>query len=241
MVDKVKIEPKIIRIHEGRVSFYKADRAYYRTDKQGREIKARPDGEPVKPRYSMTWLLDPSNAQAAATIAEIKAEATRVLDLFWGGRENWPKDNEVTGTKGILQCFGLGDKLPKVYEGYKGMWYIKVSDTTFPIIGDRRGRAVKFIKEDGSWHYLKDGETTEEVANPAQIPYAGCFATGRITLYPYNNESAGVNANMRSVQFLKPGAAFGGAGGRRDVAEEMMALAGDSEPAAAALADDPWG
>ena len=244
MVDKVKIVPKIITIHEGRVSFYKADIPRYRTNKQGQPIKTRPDGSPVKPRYSWTWLLDPSNAQAAATIKEIKEEAARQLDLFFGGRENWPKDNPTTGTKGILQCFGEGNKLPKVYDGYKDMWFIKVSDTERPIVGDRRGRSVQYVGNEGAgaWHYVdaKTGQTTEEVADPGQIPYAGAFCRGRISLYPYNNESAGINANARSVQFLRPGAAFGG-GGKRSAAEELEQMAGDAEPATAAASDDPWG
>ena len=244
MVDKVKIVPKIITIHEGRVSFYKADIPRYRTNRQGQPIKTRPDGSPVKPRYSWTWLLDPSNAQAAATIKEIKEEAARQLDLFFGGRENWPKDNPTTGTKGVLQCFGEGSKLPKVYDGYAGMWFLKVSDTERPIIGDRRGRSVQYVGNEGAgaWHYVdaKTGQTTEEVADPGQIPYAGAFCRGRISLYPYNNESAGINANARSAQFLRPGAAFGG-GGKRSAAEELEQMAGDAEPATAATSVDPWG
>jgi hypothetical protein len=241
MVDKVKIEPKIITIHEGRPSFLKVERAYYRTNRQGQEIKTRPDGTPVKPRYSWTWLLDPSNKQAAETIAEIKAEAMRQLDLFWNGRENWPKDNAVTGTKGVLLCFGRGNDLPKVYDGYKDMWYIKVSDTTAPIIGDRRGRAVQFVGN--AWHYVdpKTGATTEEVANPSEIPYGGCYARGRISLYPYNNESAGINANARSCQFLRPGPAFGGQV-QRSAADELEQMAGDAELVSQGTAQaDPWG
>ena len=198
----------------------------------------------MKPRYSWTWLLDPSNAQAAATIKEIKEEAARQLDLFFNGRANWPKDNEQTGTKGILQCFGEGNKLPKIYDGYKDMWFIKVSDTERPIVGDRRGRSVQYVGNEGAgaWHYVdsKTGQTTEEVADPGQIPYAGAYCRGRISLYPWEYDGGGVNANARSVQFLRPGAAFGG-GGKRSAAEELEQMAGDAEPAAAAASDDPWG
>ncbi len=240
--DKPKIESKIITIHEGRVSFYNATTPKYRTDKFGREVKTDPKtGKEKKPQYRMTWLLDPSNAQAAATIKEIKDEAARQLNEYFGGRDKWPKDNAQTGTKGILTCFGNGNDLPKVYDGYKDMFFVKVADTTAPVIGDRRGRQVQLLS-DGAWHIIDraTGQTTEEVVDPGSVPYGGCYARGRISLYVYNNEQAGVNANFRSVQFVRPGDAFGG-GGRRSAAEELAEMAGDAAPASTASSEqDPW-
>lgn len=249
--DKPKIDGKIITINEGRVSFYNATQAKYRTDKFGREDKGTPD-RPKKPQYKMTWLLDPSNAQAAATIKEIKAEAIRVLDLFFQvdptapnlaeeRAKKWPQDNKVTGTKGILPCFGNGNNLPKVYDGYKDMFYIKVSDAIAPVIGDRRGRQVVF-SPDNAWHVVDrvTGQTTEEIVDPGLVPYAGCFGRGRIRLYPWKYEGGGVNANFMSVQFVRPGDAFGG-GGKRSAADELAEMAGDAAPATpAATEQDPW-
>lgn len=241
MADKVKIEPKIIVIHEARISFFRTE-ATYRTDKLGRPVKTRPDGTPIKPQYRMTWLLDPSNAQAAATIKEIKAEAIRQLDLFFNGRENWPKDNPTTGTKGILNCFGDANKLPKIYDGYHDMFYVKVSDSTEPVWGDRRGRSIRFLEDTGSWNVIdsKTGQVTEEVVDPSIAPYGGAYGRGRIALYVYNNEQAGVNANFRSVQFVLPGEAFGG-GGRRSASEELQAMAGDAAASSSTSSEkDPW-
>lgn len=250
--DKPKIDGKIITINEGRVSFYNATVPKYRTDKFGREDKGTAE-RPKKPQYKMTWLLDPSNAQAAATIKEIKAEATRVLDLFFQVNPNapdmaeersekWPQDNQVTGTKGILPCFGEGNKLPKVYDGYKDMFYIKVSDAIAPVIGDRRGRQVVF-SSDNAWHVVdrQSGRTTEEVVDSGSVPYAGCHARGRIRLYPWKYEGGGVNANFMSVQFVRPGDAFGG-GGKRSAADELAEMAGDSPGVDPSNSNqgDPW-
>lgn len=235
MVDKVKIEPKIITIHEGRISFFRT-KATYRTDKFGREVKVDPKtGKAKKPMYRMTWLLDPSNAQAAATIKEIKDEAIRQLDIFFGERKNWPRDNTQTGTKGIITCFGNGNDLPKVYDGYKDMFFIKVADSTAPILGDRRGRSLAFDESDGAWHVLdrQTGQQTEEVVDPAGVPYGGAYGRGRLTLYVYNNEQAGVNANYMSCQFIRPGDAFGG-NARRSAADELSEMAGDAPAAAGA-------
>lgn len=239
MVDKVKIEPVIITIHEGRASFLKTTPAF-RTDKFGVEIKVDPkSGKPKKKQVSMTWLIDPSSVQGAKTIGEIKAEAARQLDLFFNGRANWPKDNQQTGTKGIIPCFGNGNDLPKVYDGYKDMFFIKVSDTTLPIIGDRRGRSLRWDESDGAWHVLdkNSGQQTEEVVDPAIVPYSGAYCRGRISLYVYNNEQAGVNANFRSVQFLRPGDAFGG-GAKRSAADELAEMAGDAPASAGSGAYD---
>jgi Protein of unknown function (DUF2815) len=242
MAERVKIEPKIITIHKGRISFLRTAPSY-RTDKFGREVKVDPKtGKAKKPQWRMTWLLDPSEKQAQDTIAEIKAEAARQLDLFFNGRANWPKDNVQTGTKGVIPCFGNGNDLTKVYDGYKDMFFVKVSDTTEPIWGDRLGRSVRFIAEDGAWHILdrQSGRVTEEVVDPSETPYGGAYGRGRISLYVYNNEQAGVNANFRSVQFLAPGEAFGG-GGRRNASDELAEMAGDAAPATAAASSvDPW-
>lgn len=238
MVDRVKIEPKIITIHKGRLSFMNNTTPTYRTNKFGQPDKGTPE-RPKKPQYRLAWLLDPSDAQAAETIKEIKAEAIRQLDLFFRGRENWPKDNATTGTKGIIRCFGNGNDLAKVYDGYKDMFYVKVADTTRPITGDRYGRQVELLS-DGAWHVVDRAtkEPTEEVVKADSVPYAGCYARGRISLYVYNNEQAGVNGNLRSVQFLEAGSAFGG--GQRNADEELAAMTGDAPKGAAPATEDPW-
>lgn len=241
MADRPKIESKIIEIPEGRAAFFHAVTPTYRTDKRGVPIKVKPDGTPAKPQFRMTWLVDPSSTSGQKVIKEVKDEAARQLDIFFNGRANWPKDNPTTGTKGIIPCFGNGNDLKKVYDGFKDMFYIKVADTVAPIIGDRRGRQVLLLS-DNAWHVVdkQTGQTTDETVPGSEVPYAGSFNRGRISLYVYNNEQAGVNANFRSVQFLRPGAAFGG-GVRRSVDEELAQLAGDAPAAAGAASEaDPW-
>lgn len=253
-----KIEAKIITIHEGIVAFFRGTEATYRTDKYGKPVIKKPNGDPAVPQYRWTWLLDPSNQQAAATIKEIKDEAARQLDIFFNGRENWPKDNGVTGTKGVLPCFGNGNDLKKVYDGFKDMFFIKcasnagkgvpandpfaaASDPSAPIIGAQGGRWVKLLS-DRAWHITdrNTGATTDETVDPGLVPYGGAFCRGRIRLYVFNNESAGVNANGMGVQFLRKGRAFGG-GQQRSAKEELEEMAGDSAATQAPSTQvDPW-
>jgi hypothetical protein len=250
MADKPKIEPRKIRIESTRPAFFKLHIAEWRTDKQGQLDKGTA-AKPKKPRYSVTLLLDPSNIKAQETIKEIKEEAARLLDVRYSGRENWPKDNEVTGRKGILNCFGLGNKLPKVYDGFKDMFYVRCATTSSmqvpgygfdgdrPLLGARDGRGVQLL-QDGQWHYLDKNRTpTEEIADQNICPYAGCNARARISLYTWDYEGGGVNANILSLQFVTPNTAFGGGAANRSADEEFSAY-GEYAAAQNTAAPDPF-
>ena len=125
---------------------------------------------------------------------------------------------------GLILCFGNGNDLPKVYDGYKDMFYVKVADTQRPLLGNRRGEPV--------------------VEGDPQCPYAGCYVRARISPWVYfptpkRPQSAnGVNMNVRSVQFLEDGPGFGGGGSRS--AEEEFVAHGDA-PEKATVEDDAFG
>lgn len=250
MAERVKIEPKKIRIESLRPAFFKLHIASYRTNRAGQVDKGTA-AKPKKPRYQVTALLDPTDVRNKATIQEVKDEAARQLDIFFNGRENWPKDNAITGTKGLIMCFGDANKLPKIYDGFKDMFFIKCATTSSllepgygfdgdrPLLGARDGRGVQLLA-DGQWHYLdKDRKPTEEIADQANCPYAGANCRGRISLYVYNNEQAGVNANILSLQFVSPNTAFGGGITKRSADEEFEAY-GEYAAAQNASAPDPF-
>ena len=206
MVEKAKIESVKIQIHEGRIAFFRGHTAAYRTNRDGTEDRGTA-AKPKKPKYGWTWLLDPTNAQAAKTILEIKKEAARLMDHRYDGRANWPKANEATGMGAPIFCFGDGNKLPKVYDGFKDMFYVKASDTTRPLLGSRRGLSVRLVDADGQFHViLKDGTVTDQVVNADEVPYAGSYCRGSITMYSYDNLACGINANAISAQFIRAGA-----------------------------------
>ena len=147
----------------------------------------------------------------------IKQAALKVVTAKWGERSNWPKANPATGIGGLILCFGNGNDLQKVYDGYKDMFYVKLSDTSRPLIGNRAGGIV--------------------VEGDPQCPYSGCIVRARISPWVYfptakRPQSAnGVNFNFRSLQFVEDGAAFGGGGSRTAEEEFDTQMAGDSAPA----------
>lgn len=181
MTDKVR---KVIKLPEGRLCY-----AYLSKPKTK---PPRPDGSIPEPKYETAVLLDPSNPAHAKTIAEIKAEAQRLAS----------ETPELAGTplKKLVLGFGNGDKKAvddegernPTYAAYEGMFYVNTSSATRPLIGDRSGHEI--------------GQDN------AQFPYSGCYANVKITLFPWHHvptKRKGISVDLRSVQFVRDGEAFG--------------------------------
>jgi hypothetical protein len=207
-----KIEKTVIKLPEGRLSY-----AYLATPKP----KPPKNGKEVAPRYETVVLLDPSNAAQKAAIDAIKAEAVRVAQEKFGANVELKK---------LVLAFGNGDKkamddeggVNPTYEAYKGMYYINTSTSDKPLIANRRGELIDKTN--------------------AQFPYSGCYANVRVTLYPWhytenNMTRRGVSVELRSVQFVKDGDAFGG---RQAInPEEEFEALGDA-PGTTSSSADPF-
>ena len=92
--------------------------------------------------------------------------------------------------------------LNKVYDGFKGMFWIKLSafEGELPIVGRRRTGPVK------------DGKPTFEILKPgaAEWPYPGCYVNSKITLWTQDsNNRVAINGNGLTIQFKQDGDAFG--------------------------------
>jgi Protein of unknown function (DUF2815) len=117
--------------------------------------------------------------------------------------------------KDFKLCFGPGEQ--KSYDGYEGMFFVTSANTTRPTVVDRNRNPV--------------------AESDAQAPYSGSYVIGSVTLWLQNNAyGKRINANLRAVQFVKDGPAFGVAPVKAD--EEFEAL-GDGAPAAGG--DDGFG
>lgn len=111
--------------------------------------------------------------------AQIAAVKKAAIDLIQGEKLD-PKDFKL--------CFGKGDD--KKYDGYAGMIYFVASNSVRPTVVNRRNNPV--------------------VEGDPQAPYSGCYVIGSITLWLQNNKwGKRINANLRAVQFVKDGQAFG--------------------------------
>ena len=132
-------------------------------------------------QFQLTALLDPSIAAHAGLIAQVKESALSVYKEAWQGKK----------VKLIGQCFGDADEESVEYDGFEGMFYVRVKSKTRPVIVDRD--RTPLVEEDGK-------------------PYSGCYAHVSCTLWTQDNQfGKRINGNLRGVQFVRDGDAFSGA------------------------------
>ncbi|HEV2178387.1 MAG TPA: ssDNA-binding protein [Stellaceae bacterium] len=204
---QTKAPAEIIVIPRARLAFARIHKAEKSRDDKGNEVGTA--------KFSCTLLIDPSSVDGKETIAKIKQAALKAVVAKWGPKEGggWPKANPATGMGGLIMPFGNGNDLPKVYSGFKDMFYLKVADTSRPLLGNRKGEPV--------------------VEGDFQCPYAGCYVRSRVSPWTYfptpkrPRSANGVNFNVRSLQFVEDGEGFGG-GGSRTAEEEFEQMAGDA-------------
>ena len=97
----------------------------------------------------------------------------------------------------------IADGNTKKYDGYAGMIAVSSSNKVRPVIVNRARAPVA------------EGD--------AECPYSGCYVNASITLWTQNNKfGKRINANLRGVQFVDDGEAFGIAPVDGDEEFEMM-------------------
>jgi hypothetical protein len=146
-----------------------------------------------------TLLIDPTTVEGAKTIAEIKAEAKRIAIEYWGEAEA----TRLFANRLINKCYGTEESLKKVYDGYKGMFWVKIAaDRLPPIVGRNRTGPVDPKTGRKTFIPVKPGD--------AEFPYNGSYVNGPITLWTQDSHGRiGINANMLTLQFNEKGVEFG--------------------------------
>jgi len=149
------------------------------------------DGNKSSERFEAAFLLDPSDKTHAAIIADIVEKATDLANEQWHNKI--PKSVELCFGYSDAQAIAVGDLKwhgkEKEYDGYEGMFYISSANRTRPTVVDRDRSPL--VEADGK-------------------PYPGCIVNASITLWTQDNQwGKRINANLRAVQFVKDGEAFG--------------------------------
>lgn len=186
--------------------------------------KAKPYEVGQKDYFTLDVLLDPANAEHAATIATIKEEGKKLALEAYGS---------IDGIKN--KCFGKGDDRKRAgtndtYDGYAGMFYVKlkahadrnaIGGEHFGFVANRQAKTIG--PQDPQW------------------PYSGCYGNVSFTMWALDPKSPNIRhgksigGNLLSLQFVRDGEAFGGAGPVR-VEDEFEALPDDGGATAAAVA-----
>ncbi len=154
--------------------------------------------EGQKARYEASFLLDPSNEEHQEQIETLQRAALGVIKAKHNGKV----------PKALDLCFGYADgdpikvgpnkytNKPKEYDGYEGMLAVSSANTTQPkVVGRKRD---------------PDTGKFEVVTEESGEVYSGCYVNATITLWAQDNEfGKRVNANLRAVQYVSKGDAFG--------------------------------
>lgn len=158
------------------------------------------------PKYSASFLIEPSDAQCKA----IEKMMKDVAIAKWGTKgEKIFADLKAQARV----CFRDGDSKSQ-YAGFEGMMYISASNDARPLVVDRKPK-----KEDG---------TPNELTAADGRPYSGCYVNATLDVWAQDNKyGKRINATLTGVQFVKDGDAF--SGGRPASADDFDDLSDGTE------------
>lgn len=158
-----------------------------------------------KPAFSAAFIMPPEHPD----ISKLKKAIQEVATAKWGEKAPAILKALIAGDK---LCLHDGD-LKANYDGFPGNKYVSARSPVRPLV----------IGQDRSPLAEEDGK-----------PYAGCYVNAQIALWAQdNNYGKRINAQLRGVQFLRDGDAFGGGG---VAAPDEFGVVDDS-----ADGDAPWG
>ena len=165
-----------------------------------------------KPAFSGTFLMPPGHPE----IVNIQNAITAVANLKWKEKAAEILAILIASDK---VCLHNGDTKAN-YDGFAGNMFVSARSPSRPLI----------IAQDRSILVEADGK-----------PYSGCYVNAQIALWAQDNGfGKRVNAQLRGVQFLRDGDAFGG--GAVAQADEFDVVEGADADGAAPVADAAaWG
>ena len=138
--------------------------------------------EGMEPVYSLTALLDPNIPEHKAAIKQVRKAAADLMVEAWGSKK--------VDLKHV--CFGFADDdMAERYDGYEGMFWVRVKNKRRPVVIDRDKSAL--AEDDGRL-------------------YSGSFCNVSMDMWCQKKSKYGKNisGNLRGVQFVRDGDAFGG-------------------------------
>lgn len=162
------------------------------------EVLGKPKGykdapPPAPQRWGSTFLI-PQGSDLAKTVDKAIAE---VAEAKWGKKAKLYLEDILADKK--ASCWVNGDK--KEYDGYQGMMALtayRYEEKGRPLVMDSDTSPV--YKADGTLYEGKGGRI-----------YSGCFVKAKVDIYAQDNSNGkGIRAELKVVQRLRNGDAFGG-------------------------------
>ena len=166
-----------------------------------------------KPAFSGAFLMPPDHPD----IPKVRAAIAAVARAKWGDEADEILKVMIATDK---VCLHNGD-LKRNYDGFAGNMYVSARSPSRPLViaQDR----TPLVEEDGK-------------------PYSGSYVNAQVALWAQDNKyGKRVNAQLRGVQFLRDGDAFGGGGvAQADEFEVVEGASADADAPEAPVSDD-WG
>lgn len=164
-----------------------------------------------KAAFSAAFLMTPDHPDIAA----LRAIISQVAAAKWGVDGAETLKILIAGDR---ICLRNGDAKAN-YDGFAGNMYVSSRSPSRPLV----------IAQDRSALAESDGK-----------PYSGCFVNAQIAVWAQQNtHGKRINAQLRGVQFLRDGDAFGGGGVAQP--DEFDVVEGAGADAEAPVVGDEWG
>ena len=156
------------------------------------------------PAYSGSFLIDPSTPAGKKLIAQIEAAQDEVGKAKWGAK--WDTIKKQIGANDRFALHN-GDTKAE-YDGFSDMMFVSTRSKVRPLVIDRDRAPLT----------AADGRV-----------YSGCYVNAQIELWAQDNSyGKRINAQLKGVQFVRDGDAFGG-GGTPASADDFGDLGVDNE------------
>lgn len=146
-------------------------------------------GEAEEKRYSAAFVIEPGSENAKKLEEAVQTVATEK----WGKKAAGTVAELRKAKKVCYQQEPLKDDTGEIYDGFEGMHVVNAGQ------GETKGKPL-VIDRDRSPLEAKSGR-----------PYSGCYVNALVDIWAQDNSfGKRVNAQLKGVQFVKDGDAFGG-------------------------------
>lgn len=152
----------------------------------GWEPEAFPGGTDPTKYYSASFIMGRKHPQVP--------QINKLMEDLCKAEDKWQKKGPLIVLKAIKATgkvfFRDGDTKPE-YDGFPGNWFISARSKTRPNYFDH-----------------KRDNITEDMG----LLYSGCYVNVLLSTYSYTKGNNGLGAEIKGIQYLRKGDAFGGGG-----------------------------
>jgi hypothetical protein len=179
-----------VKILGVRASFLSLFEPNVQTDPDTGKVRETWKGNFLIPKAEAAHMIGIFKGERMPIMAALKAASEEAKTKKWGSKEKWPK---LKPEKLFARDGDLED-----WDGYAGCHYVSANAQ----LQDRPSVVTNRKSTDNKWIVAEPGSKG--------APYSGCYVNAVLIIWAQDNEHGKrVNAQLKSVQFVRDGEAFG--------------------------------